>query len=147
MNPALTLDEAKDIAHKFVRGYAEDHELFSSEAVCDAYKAAGLPVPPDKGWRDRWGAVMSRAAKANIIEKVGKITPTSGSTHMNSTVQWRSRVYKGEYTAIETGKDRIEDLRRSWINRDIKDIRALLWQAYEFGYAQASAGKEKLKNG
>lgn len=144
-NGTLNMVPYNEDAHAFVQQYAQSHEFFASEEVCDAYKAAGLPVPPDKGWRDRWGSVMSRAAKANIVKKVGKAAPKSGSTHMTSTVQWMSLTYKGERTLIQTGSDRIEELRKAWITRGITDMRDLLWRAYEFGFDQGAQGKEKLK--
>jgi hypothetical protein len=142
----LRLLEAVDQAHDFVRQYATQHEFFVSDEVCQAYRAAGLPDPPgDKGWRDKWGGVMTRAAKAGYIKKGGKAVPGTGATHMASTALWLSHLYKGERTMVETGADRIEELRKLWVTRKATDLRALLWQAYEFGYDQGAQGKEKLK--
>lgn len=134
----------EDAAAVFVRRYALEHEFFNSEAVLDAYKKAGLPIPPDKGWRDKWGGVMIRAAKSGYIVKAGKSAPSSGSTHMSSTVLWQSRIFEGERTMVETGKDYLEQLRTAWVLRSVTDLRELLWKAYEFGYSQGAADKAKL---
>jgi hypothetical protein len=141
----LAIEPYMDAAHDFVRTYAATHEYFRSEEVCDAYKAAGLPTPPDKGWRDRWGTVMTRAKNSGFIKKAGKAAPMSGSTHMASTALWMSNLFKGERTVTETGSDRIEGLRKAWVERRVTDLRQLLWQAYEFGYDQGAAGREKVK--
>jgi hypothetical protein len=141
----LAIESYMDAAHKFVREYATAHEYFRSEEVCDAYKSAGLPTPPDKGWRDRWGTVMTRAKNAGIIKKAGKAPPISGSTHMASTALWMSNLYTGDRAVLETGAGRIAELRKAWIERKITDMTQLLWQAYEFGYDQGASGREKVK--
>jgi hypothetical protein len=135
-------------AIEFVREYALSHEFFGSEEVCNAYKAAGLPEPEGgKGWRDKWGGVMTRSKVAGYIQKAGKFVPTSGATHMASTALWQSKVFKGERTAVETGKDEIERLYQQWATRKFNGtLRDLLWHAYEFGFDQAATGREKLKH-
>lgn len=133
-------------AIEFVKEYATTHEFFASAEVCDAYKAAGLPEPDGgKGWRDKWGVVMTRSATAGYVKKAGKAAPPGGSTHMASTVLWMSNLYKGDRTVIETGSDRIEELRKMWVGRKVTDLRTLLWYAYEFGFDQGVSGKQKLK--
>ena len=136
----LTAPDAVQLAVEFVRQFSLEAEFFTSSEVCDAYKAAGLPDPEGgKGWRDKWGGVMTRSAKANYIAKAGKAAPGS-ATHMTSTVLWQSRLFKGERTVVETGKDQLEALRKGWVLNEFKDLRALLWKAYEIGFDQGRTG-------
>jgi hypothetical protein len=134
-------------ARAFVQQYAKDHEYFGAEEVCDAYKAAGLPLPPDKGWRDRWGSVMAHARNKGWIKKAGNVVPKSGATHMASTALWLSNLYKGERTLIIADVDHLNQLKAAWMTREITDIRVLLQKAYEFGFNQGAAGKAKIKGG
>lgn len=129
-------------AVEFVRGYAKDHEFFTSDQACDSYKLSGLPMPESgKGWRDLWGGVMTRCNRAGYITKAGKSAPSSSSTHMASVVLWQSRLFTGERTVIGVGEVQLEELRRKWVLREIKDLRVLLWHAYDVGFAQASKAK------
>jgi hypothetical protein len=134
-------------AVEFIGEYAREHERFGSEEVCNAYKAAGLPEPEGgKGWRDKWGGVMTRAMHRGFIKKGGMFVPTSGATHMTATREWVSNLYKGERTVIETGSDELERLYVAWTQRKFNGtLRDLLLKAYDHGFNQALAGKERLK--
>jgi len=143
----LPTKQAKEAAVGFVRAYATTHEFFGSEEVCDAFKKRGGPDPDTgKGWRDLWGPVMRQAAQEGVITKAGKTVPRSGSTHMASTVLWRSNLYKGHASLTVTGQNYIEELRKAWVLRRVTDIRQLLWKAYEYGFDQGVAGKQKLSD-
>lgn len=132
-------------ACKFVHDYSVNHEYFGSEEVLDAYKQAGLPVPADKGWRDRWGSVMTYAAKKGWVKKAGKHVPSSGATHMTSTALWMSNLFKGERTMQMADTNVLQDLRRQWMTREITDISKLIEKAYEFGFDQGAQGRSKIK--
>lgn len=139
----LTAPNAVALAVGFVGQFAIEVEFFTSSEVCDAYKAAGLPDPEGgKGWRDKWGGVMTRSAKEGYITKAGKAAPGS-ATHMASTVLWQSNLFKGERTIVETGKDQLEALRKGWVLNEFKDLRTLLWKAYEIGFDQGTSGRKK----
>lgn len=133
----------------FVGEYAKTHAFFTSDEVCQEYKAAGLPAPDDpKGWRDKWAVVMRYAVQAGFIKKAGKAIPTNRVSHMNSTVLWQSCSFvpkKGEaYPMMETGAEAIERLRKAWVTKTHKgDLRALLWKAYEIGFDQAVSQRPK----
>lgn len=133
------------VVHDFVKQWCTDHEYFLSEEMLTAYKKAGLPTPEgDKGWRDKWGGVITRSQRAGFIKKVGKAAPASRATHMSSTALWMSMLYQGERTVIETGASRIDELRMLWVDKKITNLRQLLWEAYEFGYDQGASKKAKL---
>jgi hypothetical protein len=146
-SPHPELEPYYKAAMQFVQAYCVGHEYFGAEEVCDAYKAAGLPVPPDKGWRDRWGAVMSLAARKGWVKKAGKVVPKSGATHMASTALWMSNLFKGERTLVIADVDFLNQLKAAWMTRDITDIRVLIQRAYEFGFDQGAAGRAKIKGG
>jgi hypothetical protein len=126
---------------EYVKRHAQVYEYFSAEEVCDSYKMAGLPVPPDKGWRDRWGTVMSTAARKGYIKKAGKVVPKSGATHMTSTALWLSNLYKGERTLVMADVDFLKQLKAQWMTREITDIAKLIEKAYDFGFDQGVKAK------
>lgn len=127
--------EIKETALDFVRDYATKHKYFGSEAVCDAYKGAGLPCPAGKGWRDSWGGIISRAKANGWIVKCGRYIPASGATHMDSTSLWMSRLYDGdEELTTPDANEVLEGMRKEFLLSPNKDLRALLWKMYDYAF-------------
>jgi len=142
--PDLTLSVASPIgeAMAFVRDYGKTHEYFVSDEVCQAYKDAGLPEPAGgKGWRDKWGGVMMRCVNAGFIRAVGRTVSATRTTHRPFVPLYMSMTFQGERTLMETGHTKIEALRKKWVLRQVKDIRELLWEMYDFAYEQAVSAK------
>ena len=60
--------EWQDKAVGYVRLYAVVHAEFLAESARAMAEHDGLPVPPSK---KAWGAVMQRAAREGIVERIG----------------------------------------------------------------------------
>lgn len=121
----------------FLRQYAVEHEYFTADQACDAYKASGGPEPTGgKGWRDKWGVLMKRAEQSGWLKKAGKTPPTSAASHATTTVLWMSNLYKGERTLLSTSLEYCKYLRSRWVMRAEKDLLALLMKAHDHGYEQ-----------
>lgn len=135
----------------FVKEYCEKTEFFTPDQACDAAKAAGVPPPPGgKGWRDNWGQVMRLAKQAGYIRKAGVASPTSKDTHVATVTLWQSMLYKGEKTLLEVGVRVVEEMRKKWVTKEIKDIRTLLERTYEMGVQRGmllEQQRKEAKNG
>lgn len=76
-----------DQATEFVRQYALDHHEFMCEAARRFAEARGIAPPPDKR---AWGSVMTRAARAGYVRKIGFACATDPKVHMNPAGLWKS---------------------------------------------------------
>lgn len=95
MSQALTAAERRDeewpeLAYGFLCRYARTHATFiSEEATAEADRLSyGSPTDPRA-----WGHVFQRAARANVITKIGY--GISQRRHLSPTPLWESRVYVG----------------------------------------------------
>lgn len=80
-----------DLAYRFLEGYARAHERFAGWMVVKAAANLGdFPTPPNA---KAWGAVIQRAARAGVIERVG--IAKDPNRHGNPIPLWGSRVYRG----------------------------------------------------
>lgn len=78
-------DGWREIARAHVEEFARKHSTFLAEDVIAA--ARDVPEPPT---RKAWGAVIQRAAREGIIEKIG-FAPAKTS-NCSPKVLWRSRI-------------------------------------------------------
>jgi hypothetical protein len=78
-------DKAFDLLKDYVGVIGTDSEC-TSEMVRHYAEANGLPHPPDKR---AWGAVMLKAARANILLKKGWTTATDPKVHCNPVSLWK----------------------------------------------------------
>jgi hypothetical protein len=79
-------DGWREIAISHVDDYARKRDTFLAEDVIAA-SAGKVPEPPT---RKAWGAVIQRAAREGIIEKIG-FAPAKTS-NCSPKVLWRSRI-------------------------------------------------------
>lgn len=80
-----------DLAFGWVKTYALAHREFISEDCTAAAEAAGIPVPPDTR---AWGVPFARAARQNIIRRIGY--GVSRRRHLSPTPLWQSQTYRGK---------------------------------------------------
>lgn len=79
------------LAFQWVLTYALAHREFVSEDCTAAAMEVGIPKPPD----DRaWGAPFARAARQNIIKRIGY--GVSKRRHLSPTPLWQSQTYRGK---------------------------------------------------
>lgn len=78
-------DRAFDLLKAYISLIGNDAE-FTSELVRNYAETYNLPHPPDKR---AWGAVMLKAAKANLIFKKGWTTATDPKVHCNPVSLWQ----------------------------------------------------------
>lgn len=91
MEAAERRDDAwPELAYGFLCRYARTHEQFISEDATAEADRMGYGSPAD----DRaWGPVFQRAARNNIIQRIGY--GTSRRRHLSPTPLWRSLVFSG----------------------------------------------------
>lgn len=83
------LDNWGDIAFEFLKAYARSHESFAGWMVVRKSENDGhFPTSPNA---KAWGAVIHRAARLKIIERVG--TTKDPHRHGNPIPLWRSLIY------------------------------------------------------
>lgn len=77
-------------AYDTVRNVAETHEEFTPDEIWKT----GLPKPPEAR---ALGAVMARAKRDKIIEKTGRVQPTTQpESHGTDVTIWRSLIYRAD---------------------------------------------------
>ncbi len=75
-----------DQAYEFLFQFVATHRKpFMTEDVRQAATLAGFAPPPDAR---AWGLVVTRAARANLIKRVGFGPRKSAGTHMGPTSIW-----------------------------------------------------------
>lgn len=76
-----------EVAYQFVRLYAQQHrgERFIGRDITQAAKAYGLESPASE---KAWGAVLQRAARERVIERVGYAQDPN--RHASPVPQWVS---------------------------------------------------------
>lgn len=77
-------DKAFDLLKDYVSLIGKDSQC-TSEMVRHYAESHGLPHPPDKR---AWGAVMLKAARANLLFKKGWTTATDPKVHCNPVSLW-----------------------------------------------------------
>jgi len=60
-------------------------QTFRSEDIRKFAEREGLPIPPDKR---AWGSIMTKAAKAGKIKKLGWTTASDPKVHKNPVSLW-----------------------------------------------------------
>lgn len=84
----MTKDEWKEVAYNTVCLVAKRYAEFTPDEIW----AAGLPKPEEAR---ALGGVMTRARNAGVIEKTGRVRPTTQPESHNTDVTiWRSMIYK-----------------------------------------------------
>lgn len=95
MSQAITAAERQDdewpeLAYGFLCRYARSHATFISEEATAEADRLGYGSPTDPR---AWGHVFQRAARANVIAKIGY--GISQRRHLSPTPLWESRVFAG----------------------------------------------------
>lgn len=77
-------DRAFYLLTEFCRHHAYGAQL-TSERIRQYAEKQGLPNPPDKR---AWGAIMLKAARKNLIRKIGWTTANDPKVHNNPVSLW-----------------------------------------------------------
>jgi len=75
-------------AYSMLLQYLRETRMFMTEDVRAYAQSRGLPSPPDGR---AWGGVITRAAKANLIERIGFAPMKSPNCHMNPKSVWQRK--------------------------------------------------------
>lgn len=119
-------------ALNFIREYARDNLYFSGGSVLEAWRETDNQVAHNR-WRNKWGAVISEAAKMGIMHKVGRMRATSKQSHTLTLVRWKSRIYMGKEVKEATDAQYLTDLRTD-VHFGKMNLEDALLKAYEHGF-------------
>jgi len=84
---AVTGGQWSELAWDFLLAFTKTHSTFMAEDVRSAAALTGaVPAPPDQR---AWGAIIQKAARANLIERIGYAPMKSPNCHANPKSVWR----------------------------------------------------------